>query len=47
MQTVTSPEDLSRASGRAALAAARVAVLASLLVSGVAPPVPAQQMPSG
>ena len=47
MQSVTSPEDLGRASGRAALAAARVAVLASLLVSGVAPPVPAQQMPPG
>ncbi len=45
MQTVTSPEGLRRASGRAALA--RGAVLASLLVSGVAPPVPAQQMPPG
>ena len=46
MQTVTSPEDLRRASGRAARAG-RVAVLASLLVSGVAPPAPAQHDPPG
>ena len=45
MQTVTSPEGLRRASGRAALA--RGAVLASLLVLGVAPRVRAQQMPTG
>src|SRR5438093_5024419 len=47
VQTVTSPEDLRRASGRAALAAARVAVLASLLVLGVASRVRAQQDPLG
>ena len=47
MQSVTSPEDLRRASGRGALAAACVAVLASLLVSGVAPRVAAQQDPPG
>ena len=47
MQTVKSPEDLRRASGRAARAAAGVAVLASLLILGVAPRVRAQPMPPG